>query len=242
MVSPKVACPNCQSESREIFQKWQRTIISKEETWVNYYRCKKCTLVFQDPEIFRVDDDRTIEEYYQGTMTYEQFKSRRLDEFSYTGNTDKFYLNFLYKFVRNKDVKLFDFGCGIGNFLFHAKMDGFHDLDGIEYSKKSVKFAKEVFDFDIKYGNVLATEFKEKYDIITMLQTIEHLTNPKEILQKINSMLNSKGFLMIATPDNECILAKLWKEKWMHINIHHTMLYNANALNYILKSTGGGLN
>lgn len=38
------------------------------------------------------------------------------------------------------------------------------------------------------------------YDIVTMIHTLEHLENPKEVIRRINTLLSKNGKLIIEIP------------------------------------------
>ena len=93
-----------------------------------------------------------------------------------------------------------DFGCGAGNLLrsfsnFRTDLDlyGF-DLDDRELQNlRKIKNFKQLIVGDLKTN--------QKFDLISMSHTLEHLTNPRESLQQLRGLLNDDGCLAIAVPD-----------------------------------------
>ncbi len=62
---------------------------------------------------------------------------------------------------------------------------------------------------------------KIKYDIILLMDTIEHFKDPFSVLRKLHSVLNRKGIIVIQTPNYRSLMAKLcinWS--WWMVSDH----------------------
>lgn len=122
------------------------------------------------------------------------------------------YLSYIY-FVINKISSLhfntlLDVGCGDGRFL-HELNKKFTDkhLYGIDTSKRAISFAKLIntkkIDFicnDITNQNIL----QYKFDIITLIETLEHIEPNKidNFLYNIKLRLSETGFFILTVPSN----------------------------------------
>lgn len=129
-------------------------------------------------------------------------------------------------------AKLLDVGAGTGAFVSAASKD--FTSSGIELSSACVAFAKS------KNLPVSSTSFydlnpsTEQYDVITLIDVLEHLTDPKKAVLKLKSVLKPNGFLYIKVPNypaqalKQDILRKLGLSKagimqdYVHIN-HFTL-------------------
>ena len=78
-----------------------------------------------------------------------------------------------------------DFGCGNGGFLREIKKYAFEAV-GVELDNQArIKIAEEGIEVKSRIE-----EWKTKqFDVITMFQVIEHLNNPEEYLNKMNTFL-----------------------------------------------------
>jgi 2-polyprenyl-3-methyl-5-hydroxy-6-metoxy-1,4-benzoquinol methylase len=97
-----------------------------------------------------------------------------------------------YQFVKEKITNkvVLDFGCGIGGFLEKAKKSA-KEVRGVELEKvlqSSFKSRNLNVFSDLK----LAKKDNQKYDIITAFHVVEHLQNPKEVLQQLSELLVKK--------------------------------------------------
>lgn len=107
--------------------------------------------------------------------------------------------------------KLLDVGCStgyFGNFIRdHAKVT----VDGIEISDDKLEAKKvlnNVYSFDL--DNTWPSSFtKNKYDYILFGDVLEHLKNPKDILEKIKPQLNKNGYIFVSIPNIAHISTRL---------------------------------
>lgn len=120
------------------------------------------------------------------------------------------------KLINNfsRDTKtLLDVGCGTGDFLHIAKIDGWI-ITGIEPNNEAREIANKktensVFEID----HLLKIPLKS-CDVITLWHVLEHLPNLEEHLSILKSILKPNGVLIIAVPNFKSYDAKHYKEFW----------------------------
>ena len=93
-----------------------------------------------------------------------------------------------------------DIGCGRGQFLYLLKKIGFK-VDGVELDISSKKYTKKLGLNSIFFGNLEDYKSAQKYDLITMLDLIEHPLEPIKLLQTALKLLAPGGHLLIWTPN-----------------------------------------
>lgn len=98
--------------------------------------------------------------------------------------------------------KLLDAGCGDGRFCY--ELEGEHvKRVGIDYSERAIAFAR-AFNPSVEFhlGDLTDLQFNEEFDIVTMLDVLEHL--PSEIITKaiVNlwKALKPGGRLVVSVP------------------------------------------
>lgn len=70
------------------------------------------------------------------------------------------------------------------------------DKDAIDYAKKN--YSKE----NLLYKYISFEDFPErKFDVIGMIESIEHIKDQNKVLEKIYRMLNTNGILFLTTPN-----------------------------------------
>lgn len=104
-----------------------------------------------------------------------------------------------------------DIGCGRGELIYYCAKKGAKVL-GIDYSKNAIDISKETIKrlpVNIQHlgkaeiGEVCNYDFREKYNVIFMIEIIEHMHNWQltEAFKKIYAILKDDGKLIIMTPN-----------------------------------------
>ena len=93
---------------------------------------------------------------------------------------------------------------------------GWQELYGIDPSVYACRLARNK-GLTIKRGTLKTVKFApNSFALITLQDTIEHLTDPLEELQRIYRLLRSGGWIFILTPDIEGWWSKILHSKWYH--------------------------
>jgi len=96
-----------------------------------------------------------------------------------------------------------DVGCGSGNFLRCMKEAGFSAF-GIEPSESGSVYGRQAHGVDIYHGMIedyLAVNGCRRFDVVTLLNVLEHLTDPAGTLSQLGQVLAPDGVLAIVVPD-----------------------------------------
>tara|TARA_B100000963_G_scaffold359670_1_gene387702 strand:+ start:1105 stop:1956 length:852 start_codon:yes stop_codon:yes gene_type:complete len=195
---------------------------------LNLFKCNNCGFLFS-PDI------SDLEQYYEQMedSNYEDtMDSRKLQ-------SDKI-LKTINKNNILKNKSLFDVGAGSG-VLIEASIKYGLSASGIEPSKSLYSLAKSK-KLDIHLGTFPSPKIKSKYDFVTLIDVIEHVNNPKQLLIEINKILKNKGKLFLVTPDLDSFFSRLLKYKWWHFRIAHIGYFNKKTIKLILAKTGFKIN
>jgi len=131
--------------------------------------------------------------------------------------------------------RLLDVGAATGYFIRLAEDKGWK-CQGVEVSRYAVEQGRGK-GLDIVQGTVW--DIAGQFDLITMWEVIEHLIDVVGDLNKIWSLLSSKGILAITTPDSNSKMARAMKGKWYHIGPpEHIHLFSSKGLRKMLKDNG----
>jgi len=124
----------------------------------------------------------------------------RLAYHEYQKKIGKYYLE---QFVKpySKGKKILDVGCGEGGVLTPYEQAGY-DCTGLEYSPERVNYASEKGASNIKFiqGNIEQFSSDQKFDVILMLDVIEHVDQKLQALDNIKKMLLPEGIVIISFP------------------------------------------
>ena len=134
--------------------------------------------------------------------------------------------------------KLLDLGSSAGFFLAEAKSRGW-ETTGLESSSWSKKYAEKHFGLTVYDQPLEKLSWQpESFDAVTMLDVIEHLTGPREVLSEVKKILKPNGVFVITTPNINSLAAKLTKEKWYAVLPGHLFYFSPNTLEKTLLITG----
>ena len=104
-----------------------------------------------------------------------------------------------------------DIGFGNGSLLFTAQEFGFDSI-GIDLRKDNVDAMKQL-GFEA-YCQLLETvEFDKEISVVSMMDVLEHIPYPKDVLISLNSKMEKGGCLLISMPNTENIIWKLMTEQ-----------------------------
>ena len=112
-----------------------------------------------------------------------------------------------------KNLRILDLGCG-GGLISEPLTKLGAKVTGIDFVKKNIEIAKfhaNKSNLKIKYINSDLSSFKAnyKFDVILMLEVIEHLDNWKNIIKKIIKNLKPNGKIIFSTI-NRTFLSKIF--------------------------------
>jgi len=137
----------------------------------------------------------------------------------------------------SKGTSLLDVGCASGHFLIAASQAGFQ-AKGLDVSEAATQRVREL-GFEAWTGFPDSIEIPERFDVITLWETIEHLPEPDAVLQRIRSWLKPDGILAVATGDNTSLVSRMLGKRWWYlVPPDHVVYYNPRALEIVLERNG----
>lgn len=144
-------------------------------------------------------------------------------------------LRFLERHV--KPGNLLDVGCGAG-VLLSVAAQRWH-ADGVELCKWAGDEARNRFGVNVFQGTLDEAGYAAgAYDAVTMLDVIEHLPNPREVLAEIHRVMRPGGALFILTPDLSAPVSKLMGAWWWGLRPAHLYYFSRDNLVALLERTG----
>ncbi len=106
--------------------------------------------------------------------------------------------------------KLLDVGCAQGLILDQAMEDGYATF-GVEPSSRNAEIAaqKGHVVFNGWLEEFVTNNSDERFDVITCLDVIEHIRDPKTFLLHAVSLMSEDGVIVISTPNYSGVVAKV---------------------------------
>jgi len=150
------------------------------------------------------------------------------------------YCHFAYRFppVNKQNGKLLDIGCGTGEYLSMLKEMGWR-VSGIEIGKAASNYAKarglDVINADFQE----IREQKERFDAITMWHSLEHFSQPAQVIRKARKLLKDDGVLLIGIPNHDSLDRILFKDCWNGFEIPlHLYHFSPKSIRLMMKLNG----
>ena len=101
-----------------------------------------------------------------------------------------------------KPGSLLDVGAGIGQFLGVARPH-FSSVSGTEVSESAIEIARKKYGVELIRGEVHAIDFgSTRFDNITIFHVLEHVPNPRLVIERCARLLAPGGVLVIAVPND----------------------------------------
>lgn len=232
-----ILCNLCGSDEPVILFDAKDRLHGYEDTFT-YVRCKKCSLVYMNPQI--APDDIAI--VYPPTYGPFQIslKTPLLDENKLKRRAQRRpFVDSICKKL-NRHSRLLDVGCGNGGFLNEIRILTGCQAYGLDISELAAKAAKENYELDIHVGTILEAPFPERYfDVITAWEYLEHVNDPSAVLLKISSLLKNDGSCIISSPNFDSFNCKLFKNKWYGLDCpRHLYIYSPRTISGLLQKSG----
>lgn len=179
-------------------------------------RCGDCGLAFQA----FVPDDSMLQKIYDHWVVgagEEAELDFQLNDYCYLDEQVQFMLQHLAK--APAQIKVLDFGFGWGHWARMAMAWGC-EVWGIELSQERRERGRSL---GIRLVE-LDTLPSQTFDFIHTEQVFEHLTDPREVLQRLSAALRHKGLLKISVPDASAALKKLEaSSSFSALDVHEQM-------------------
>jgi len=129
-----------------------------------------------------------------------------------------------------------DYGAGTGRLVELFREAGFQ-ADGLEFAHAARRHGLEYRGITLF---ARPAELPEGvYDLVTMIEVIEHLANLMEELMAIRKAMQRGGMLFVTTPNRVGLRARMEKGYWREARKKfHLFLFDRHSLKHILLRAG----
>ena len=130
--------------------------------------------------------------------------------------------------------KVLDVGCYTGGFL--GCLNDKWEKYGIEPSISAARIARDKSIKIISDKLPVDSIYNDSFNLITSLNVIEHVPNPRDFLIKIRALLTEDGVLFLETGNFDSRFSRLLSENWSYYHIpEHVSFFSANGLKNLLE-------
>jgi len=194
-------------------------------------KCLRCTLVFvqgnqYNPEYYE-------EEYFLGNgLGYLDYERDKLA-------SSKYLRDYLVKIkqLKGSQASIIDLGAATGFFVSLAAESNFPAF-GIEPSR----FATEIgisFGRNVAHGEVDTWPKNTKFDVVTILDVLEHVPQPYDFLNHAKKFMKSDSLMVINVPNIGSLFARISRSRWhAFIPPEHLYYFNKRSISILLSNCG----
>lgn len=106
--------------------------------------------------------------------------------------------------------RLLDVGCALGFMLQVARGAGWEPV-GVETSEFAARYAAEKTGCSVRTGTLQEAGFpSESFDVVTLMDVIEHVPDPDGLLREVRRVLRPEGVAYIVTPNFASFFVRLY--------------------------------
>lgn len=195
-------------------------------------QCQECGLVYTNPRLDQHDIVDTYESV-EDPLYLEERGGRVL--------TFEHHLKPLEQIAGPPDGRpLLDVGCYTGVFIEIAAGHGW-DAQGLEPSRWAIEQAR-ARGLCVVQGTLDTVDLPEAhFDVVTMWDVIEHLTDPRKALEQVHRLLRPGGLVVVHTIDIESLFARLLGARWPWLMEMHVYYFSRRTLRAMLGKCGFGV-
>jgi SAM-dependent methyltransferase len=133
--------------------------------------------------------------------------------------------------LRSQSGRWLDFGCGNGTFLkVLGRILPEMDLIGMEYSelnRTQIMDIEGVSGFCTSWDDALT----EDLDVVSLIHVLEHIENPRGLLEQVARHLTADGTLIVQVPH-------VWSNPYMLAIADHASHFGPGSLSSLVSSAG----
>jgi SAM-dependent methyltransferase len=178
-------------------------------------RCPACGYVYAD---MRLTDEELFALYDERFFTGAEFSDYAADEKYFRKNFRLRFRELKHFLDPTRHNSLLEIGSAYGFFLDVVRAQ-FNSVQGIDITAAGVQYARDRFKLDVVQADFLAHDFgQQKFDVVCMWDTIEHLRAPHLYVEKIARLTEPGALLAVTTADIESLNSRLRGKRWRMIH------------------------
>lgn len=228
-MSVRDKCCLCSSGNLNKFAELDHRILSK---------CKNCHFVFAS-QYNRDEIVKGYIDYYPSANAPEI--QNWIDNHSFTWQG---LVQDINRYYRRKNIdNILDIGAGTGGFLefFHLQYPDteLHAIESSPNAMENLKSRLPCLKFPLKSVEKISN-LNNHYNVITLLQCLEHISEPFNLCRNIHRLLNNEGILLVTVPNRYSykVLLRGFKDSYCYSNKTHLQFFSISTLNLILRKSG----
>jgi SAM-dependent methyltransferase len=223
----RASCPICGQERPKEWLRAPDRLHGRKEKYT-LVRCPDCALVWlsgpPNPEEMHLHYTDAYHKLISaaGDNPEERWRERKADLLRY-----------------KQSGALLDLGCSSGSFLEFMGSKSWK-LHGIEMSAEGARTAEARSGARVFVGNILDAPFaSESLDVITCFDVLEHLYEPRQVMEKVANWLKPGGVFYVQVPNIDSAEGRVFRTYWHGLELpRHLFHYSPTSLKFLAESAG----
>jgi 2-polyprenyl-3-methyl-5-hydroxy-6-metoxy-1,4-benzoquinol methylase len=230
------ACPICNGTNTALHAVAEDIEYFTSSQKFSYDRCNDCAILFVSPVPYDRLDEIYPKNYYSfvaaGPTGLVQRVKQALDRRIFRAVTRQ---------IPGQKLAALDIGGGSGWLLDAVKaVDPRVTRTQVVDIDPAARAAAERAGHRYFLGTIEQFESEEKYDLVLMLNLIEHVRSPDQVLAKARSLLAPDGLALIKTPNYDALDARIFRHRsWGGYHApRHFVLFDRDSFARVAKDQG----
>ena len=207
-----------------------------------FRRCRQCRTLFveapptaeETAHLYESESYFANPGYERGFVGYRDYLAdRALNEEKFDG-----ILRLVERF--RSPGALLDVGAGPGLLVKVAEARGWR-AKGVDLNPWAVRVAQEEIGVEVERGSLDSAGFEEgQFDAVTMLDLIEHVPGPEELIRDAARVTAEDGVLVILSPDAGSITTRALGRRWPEVRRvpEHLVILSVSGLAALVDRHG----
>src|SRR5262245_27757079 len=174
------------------------------------YRCRTCSFIFADD-----DEVRSLTGFYEKLVD---------PDYEITNVSRALQMQWLLAIGRRVHPaarSVLEIGAASGLLVGEALRQGL-EATGVEPSRSLVEAAERLNGVSLICGTFAHPALSgRRFDLIYVIDVIDHVTEPVQLLPSLKSALSPGGLVIVTTPNINSLIARILRQRWWHLRLAH---------------------